>query len=88
MTWPTISIAFAVALAVMTVLWLSGVNGGDFLFLFFWPAIAVAALFSGNPHNINTAVVFVAALIELFAVILLVVLASRLLRWLLRYPTP
>jgi len=88
MTWRTIFIAFAVALAIMAVLWFSGIKGGDFLFLFFWPAIAVAALFSGNPHNVNTAVVFVAAVFEVFLVILFVVLAVRLLRWLLRYPAP
>jgi len=74
--------SFAAALVIVCAVWLCRFSGpaNDILLIVFWPAYSVAIGLSDNPHNMNAVVVFVAQLIEVFAIVLLLLLVVRLLR--------
>jgi len=78
----TASISFALALAIVCALWALGRVSrpvGELNFFLFLPAIVVAGLLAGNIHSVSAAVVFAAAVAEVFVAVLVVVVVVRLL---------
>jgi len=70
-----LSLAIAVLLeaALWLMWWYAGdwlrSQTGDWIFDLYMPAFVLAILLSGNPHNINEAVVFFAELLQTFLMI-------------------
>jgi hypothetical protein len=70
---PSLAMAFVLEVALWVMWWYGGdwlrSQTGDWILDLYMPALVLAIFISGNPHNINEAVVFFAELLQTFLMI-------------------